>query len=1239
MTALACLGLLSTYHSQTLDASKIKPYAKYIGVNEITNEVEFVQFNPNNGLTGSTFFSQFGSNGKNSSQRISLVRTDQDQLGYFHYRFQQYFEQIPIEGGEFTVSQNATGITFAGGNLYQTNKSALPSLNPAEALSSALNFVGATSYKWQITGEELALKQMTNNPLASYQPIPELVWLTQSTSEGSDLILAYKMDIYAHAPLSRSFVYVNANDGSILQSVSRIHDNNANGSGITLYNGTQNFTTDSNAGTFRLNENVSVSSGVNRAIHTLDMNNGTNYNSAAEFTDADNYWTDNTNQDRAGWSAHWAAEATWDFYFYQLGRNSYDGNGGVINQYVHYDNNYNNAFWDGQKMTYGDGDGSSFGPLVSLDVVGHEITHGVTERTSNLVYQNESGALNESFSDIFGTAIEFYKEGTQGDWLIGEDFDVQSGVGFRSMSNPKSQGDPDTYQGTNWKSNSAFPSLIDDYGGVHSNSGVQNHWFYILSVGKSGTNDKGNSYSVTGIGINKAAAIAYRNNATKLSSNSNYAAARSGAIASAIELYGDGSPEVIATTNAWYAVGVGAAYQGAPQTCATPAGLTAASITQTSATLNWTTVSSASNYNLRYRSVGSTTWTNTTSTTNSKSVTGLSAGTNYEFQVQSSCGGSSTSAYSSSATFSTTSTNGGGGAPTNYCTSQGNNSSDEWINRVQFASLDNTSGNNNGYGNYLSTIVPVTAGNSYNFTLTPGFTSGGLFGSSTYPEYWKIWIDYNRDGDFSDAGELAYDAGATATTARTGSIAIPNSASVGQTRMRVQMKYNGASTACEAFGYGEVEDYTLQIQSAAPQTCDIPSNLNSSNISANSADLSWSNTGASNGYLVDYRIANGSWTTLSSASNALTLSNLSANSSYEFRVKSDCGATTSSFSGIANFTTQAAAVCGDVSNLSTSGITTNSAQLNWTAGGNASSYEVQYRTVGGTWQTTTSSGVSKTLSGLSSNTVYNWQVRTVCSFGNSAYEAGGDFQTLQESTPVTYCISKGNSTTDEWIASIQIAGITKTSGNNSGYADFTATSISANAGSSVSFTLTPGFSGGLFGTNSYPEYWRIWIDFNHDGDFTDAGELAFDAGGTSTAAVSGSFVLPTGALLGATRMRLQMKYNAAPTPCETFSYGEVEDYTFNITAGSFTQSMQGTATEAVLIPSKLGVYPNPSTGQFQISSDATGQFRILNMNGSLLYEGVLEHNTRLDLSHLAKGMYVLQLQMGEKSELKKIVLE
>jgi Zn-dependent metalloprotease len=268
--------------------------------------------------------------------------------------------------------------------------------------------------------------------------------------------------------------------------------------------------TDSYNGAFRLRETTR-----GQGIRTFNMQKGTSYGNAVDFTDADNFWNNvNANKDQYATDAHWGAEMTYDYY-QSNGRNSIDGNGYQLNLYVHYNNNYVNAFWDGTRMTFGDGN-ANYSPLTTLDVTGHEISHGLDEHTANLAYQGESGALNESFSDIFGACVERFADSTTANWLIGEDL----GNPFRSMSDPNAYGDPDTYFGTNWYSGTG------DYGGVHTNSGVQNHWFYRLSVGGSGTNDIGNNFNVTGIGIQKAQQIAWRNMVYYLTNSSDYADAR-----------------------------------------------------------------------------------------------------------------------------------------------------------------------------------------------------------------------------------------------------------------------------------------------------------------------------------------------------------------------------------------------------------------------------------------------------------------------------------------------------------------------------------------------------------------------------------------------------------------------------------------------------------------------------------------------------------------------------------------
>ncbi|NJO87702.1 MAG: PKD domain-containing protein [Chloroflexia bacterium] len=261
-------------------------------------------------------------------------------------------------------------------------------------------------------------------------------------------------------------------------------------------------------------------------------------------------------------------------------------------------------------MTYGDGDGINYFPLTCTDIIGHEITHGVTEHSADLVYAYESGALNESFSDIFGTCIDFYLNPETANWILAEQIS-STNAPLRSLENPNSLGDPDTYQGNYWVTGSS------DNGGVHTNSSVMNYWFYLLTNGGSGVNDNNDTYSVTGIGINKAAQIAYRNLTVYLTANSQFADARFYSIQSAIDLYGECSQEVISVTNAWHAVGVGADYNNsviaefnASQTfsCSIPATVNFYNLSVNGSTYRWDfgdgTTSTSANPSKTYTETG-----------------------------------------------------------------------------------------------------------------------------------------------------------------------------------------------------------------------------------------------------------------------------------------------------------------------------------------------------------------------------------------------------------------------------------------------------------------------------------------------------------------------------------------------------------------------------------------------------------------------------------------------------------
>ncbi len=486
----------------------------------------------------------------NDNYTFNLLNQHTDKLGDDHYRFQQMYMGRPVETGIIIFhTRNDMVYAYNGLVFNSNNQPSSAGISQNTAFETAKNHVNANVYKWEIQAEEDHLKDELSDQSATYFPAAELVYIQPSLNK-KDLKLAYKLNIYAHDPVSRADLYVDAISNEIIFENKIIKHIDVPGTATTGYSGVKTITTDStSANNYRLRE-----TGRGNGIETYDMNQGTSYGAANDFTDSDNNWNNvNANLDQYATDAHWGSEVTYDYYHLEHGRNSIDNAGFALKNYIHYDINYNNAFWDGQRMTFGDGNGFSTTPLVALDISGHEVTHGLTNFTANLIYQGESGALNESFSDIFGTCIENYGRPQNWNWTVGEDI----GVTIRSMSNPGSYNDPDTYQGTNWSSTAVG---APDNGGVHSNSGVQNYWFYLLTTGGTGVNDNGDSYSVSGQGFTKASEIAFRNLTVYLSVNSSFSDARYYSIQSAIDLFGPCSPEVEATTNAWYAVGVGNAY-------------------------------------------------------------------------------------------------------------------------------------------------------------------------------------------------------------------------------------------------------------------------------------------------------------------------------------------------------------------------------------------------------------------------------------------------------------------------------------------------------------------------------------------------------------------------------------------------------------------------------------------------------------------------------------------------------
>jgi bacillolysin len=544
--------------------------------------VTLIMFNDKSEYKSSDYTTLFKEQlGLDSESEMVKIASETDDLGITHERFQLHYKGVKVEFTTYNVHSKEGRVLSMNGEIYPLKGvNTTFQLTKSQAFDLAIRQIDAKEYLWE-NQKEAALFNYV-------KPVGELVLLPvmdQSVVNAkSTLKLAYKFDIYASNPISRGDIYVDAITGAILFYNATIkHLGEYSNSGHsehtakkssntpptilatgadTRYSGNQSIQTSLSGSSYILSDATRGA-----GIMTYNMKKGTNYSSAINFTDVDNNWTaaefNNTNKDNGALDAHWGAEKTYDYWATIHGRNSYNNAGAAIKSYVHYSTAYDNAFWNGSVMTYGDGSDVYFDILTSVDVAAHEIGHAVCTYTSNLAYQKESGAMNEGFSDIWGACVEYYAAPNKQTWLIGEDIERRTGhVSLRSMSNPNVELQPDTYGGTYWKTVNCTPTSTNDYCGVHTNSGVLNHWFYILTVGKSGTNDLGNAFSVTGIGIDKAAKIAFRTESVYLTSNSTYANARTYGIQAAIDLYGANSAEVIATTNAFYAVGIGTAYSG-----------------------------------------------------------------------------------------------------------------------------------------------------------------------------------------------------------------------------------------------------------------------------------------------------------------------------------------------------------------------------------------------------------------------------------------------------------------------------------------------------------------------------------------------------------------------------------------------------------------------------------------------------------------------------------------------------
>jgi len=454
--------------------------------------------------------------------KVKDVVTDRD--GSTHVRYERTFAGLRVIGGDFVVHRTSAG-AVRNVSWNASGRADVASTTPSVAMATA-----------RATGSKTP-------SLAGKAAAGELVVY----AGGATPRLAYDVlvtGIKADQTPTRLHTVVDATSGATLARWDDVKE----GSGKGIFVGNVTVGSTLSGGSYLLKDTV--------GNYTTDLKQATS-GTGTQFTDADDVWGNGSVSDRASAAvdAQYGAEKTFDYYKNVQGRNGIRNDGVGARSRVHYGNNYENAFWDGTQMTYGDG-ASNTHPLVELDVAAHEMSHGVTENTAGLAYTGDAGGLNEATSDIFGTAVEFYAANASdaGDYLIGEEIDLNgNGTPLRYMDKPSRDG----------ASKDCWSSSLGSLD-PHYSSGPLNHWFYLASEGSGSKTINGTSYTsptcngstVTGIGRDKAAKIWYRTLSTYLTSSSNYAAARNGAIRSAKDLYGASSAECTGVAAAFSAIAV-----------------------------------------------------------------------------------------------------------------------------------------------------------------------------------------------------------------------------------------------------------------------------------------------------------------------------------------------------------------------------------------------------------------------------------------------------------------------------------------------------------------------------------------------------------------------------------------------------------------------------------------------------------------------------------------------------------
>jgi vibriolysin len=762
--------------------------------------------------------------GLSQDDGFKLVRTLTDENGITHYRYQQTYKGFPVWGLQTLIGKDNDKAISLHGTI------ALDARNDIGSIPGSLNPLAALNRQEELhkAKDPAAPWNFRNEQYGTY------VYIDAKDKAHLCFVVSFFADTDCGSP-SRPVFFIDVKNGKILHSFDSLaYAYDGTGPGGNQKIGQYYYGTDYSKFGVAIAGSTCTMNWAD--CKTVDLNHGTAGTTPYSYT-----CYNNTHENINGAycplnDAQFFGQQIYNMYmaWYSVPVLPFQ-----LMMRCHYSTNYENAFWDGSSMTFGDGF-TTFYPLVSLDVSAHEVAHGFTENHSGLIYSSQSGGINESYSDMAGEAAKYYLRGTN-DFMCGFDIYKNPTQALRYLCNPPQDGVSIDHVGEYYEG-------LD----VHYSSGIFNKAFCLIAQSSGWT-------------TRKAFDIFTRANMVYWIPGSTFQQGAEGVMNAAVDL-GYPCQDVV---NAFAVVGITlvcpgpptADFSAYPLSGGVPLTPTFTDLSLGPTSWSWQFgdggTSTLENPTHTYNSMGTFTVTLTvvnpfgsdvevktnyiTVTAPQPPVANFIAGatdlnigssvtftdtslenpTSWSWTFPGGTPGTSTAKdptvqYNTVGTFdvtlvvanpqgSDTETKVGYIMVSNriYCSSWGESQVDEYIGGVTVENLENTSGPS-PYSDFTAMTANLVRGRSAGFFLYPEYPYG------SYPEWWKIWIDYNDDHDFEDAGEEVYSDYDSDVMA--GTFTVPLDTIIGNTRMRISMKYGTPPTPCEDFSSGEVEDYTVNIR-------------------------------------------------------------------------------------------------------------------------------------------------------------------------------------------------------------------------------------------------------------------------------------------------------------------------------------------------------------------------------------------------------------------------------------------